>query len=489
LTNIQWFNRLKKIIVESLNRLTVLSLIFVKILFMKIHFIAIGGSVMHNLAIVLHKNGHEVSGSDDEIFEPAASKLAGYGLLPSGKGWDPDRISKETDTVILGMHAREDNPELLKAKELGIGIKSFPEYLYDKTYNKKRIVIGGSHGKTTITAMIMHVLKKNNRNFDYMCGSVADGFETMVGLSDSADIAVFEGDEYLSSPLDPRPKVHVYRADIAVINGISWDHINVFPRFDQYLEQFRIFADTISENGKLIYFRDDPLVENIAEKAREDISLIPYSVHGYFQNKKGFFAATHNRIQKLEIFGGHNMQNLAAAKAVCSEIGISDDDFYEAIGSFKGSGKRMELIAHNDDSAVYIDFAHAPSKVKATVDAVAERYPRHRLIACLELHTYSSLNAGFIDNYRNSLSEAGRAFVYYNPHALELKKLKMLDNRKVKASFGSDNLEVFNDSEKLFRNISNEKGPATVYLFMSSGDFNGYDLASFAESLMEKTDN
>ncbi|MFP4488597.1 MAG: Mur ligase family protein, partial [Bacteroidales bacterium] len=347
-----------------------------------------------------------------------------------------------------------------------------------------RIVIGGSHGKTTITAMIMHVLKMNDRDFDYMCGSVTEGFETMVSLSDSADIAVFEGDEYLSSPLDPRPKFHVYRADIAVINGISWDHINVFPRFDQYLEQFRIFAETINKNGKLIYFSDDPLVKNIADKAREDIKLLPYSVHGYFQNKKGFFAATHNRIQKMEIFGGHNMQNLAAAKAVCSELGIGDDDFYEAIGSFKGSGKRMELIAQNDNSAVYIDFAHAPSKVKATVDAVAERYPRHRLIACLELHTYSSLNAGFIDNYRNSLSEADSAFVYYNPHALELKKLEMLDRRKVKASFGSDNIKVLNNADELFRNIYNAKGQDTVYLFMSSGDFNGYDLPSVAQTLV-----
>jgi len=455
---------------------------------MRIHFIAIGGAVMHNLAIVLHKNGHKVSGSDDEIFEPSASRLDKYGLLPADAGWYPEKISRDTDVVILGMHARKDNPELLKAIDLGIQVKSFPEYLYDMTRNKLRIVIGGSHGKTSITSMIIHVLNKNNMKFDYMCGSITEGFETMVGLSASSGIAIFEGDEYLSSSLDPRPKFHLYKPDIAVINGISWDHINVFPKFDEYLEQFRIFAGTINKNGKLIYFKDDPLVENIAIKARDDISTIPYSVHGYFQNKKGFFAATHNRLQKMQIFGEHNMQNLAAAKAVCSEIGISDDDFYNAAGSFKGSKKRMELIKENDSTAVYIDFAHAPSKVKATVSAVAERYPRRRLVACLELHTYSSLNACFIENYRNSLNEADKAFVYYNPEALRIKKLQMLDSEKVKDSFGGNNITVSDDSDELFAEIKKESGPDTVYLFMSSGDFNGYDLVSLAESLTRNSD-
>ncbi|MEA1886395.1 MAG: Mur ligase family protein [Bacteroidota bacterium] len=452
---------------------------------MKIHFIAIGGAVMHNLAIALHRNGHHVSGSDDEIFEPSAGRLAAYGLLPPEKGWHPDKINTEIDTVLLGMHARKDNPELLKAQELGLEIKSFPEYLYDQTRNKKRVVIGGSHGKTTITSMIMHVLKLCGVEFDYMVGSQVDGFDTMVKLSDNSGIAVFEGDEYLSSPLDPRPKFHLYKADIAVINGISWDHINVFPDFDTYLEQFRIFADTISENGKLVYFQDDPLVENTAQRARGDITLIPYPVHGYFQNKKGFFAATLNRIQKMEVFGEHNMINLSAARVVCNELGINDDDFYSSVGSFKGPGKRLEMLSSGGNCLVYLDFAHAPSKVKATVNAVAERYPAHRLIVGLELHTYSSLNAVFLNNYQGSMDEADKAYVYYNPHALKLKRLQMLEKEKVKQSFGDDSIIVIDDSDELFYKISEEAGPDTVYLFMSSGDFNGFDLHYFAEDLIK----
>lgn len=452
---------------------------------MRIHFIAIGGAVMHNLAIALHRKGHIVSGSDDEIFEPSSSRLAGYGLLPPEEGWHPDKIGTDINTIILGMHARKDNPELVRAQELGLEIRSFPEYLYEQTRNKKRVVIGGSHGKTTVTSMIMHVLKSCGEEFDYMVGSQVDGFDTMLSLSDNSEIAVFEGDEYLSSAIDPRPKFHLYKADIAVINGISWDHVNVFPSFDTYLEQFRVFADTISNKGKLVYFNDDPLVVNIVEGVREDITLIPYSVHGYFQNRKGFFAATHNRVQKMEIFGEHNMQNLSAAKAVCNEIGISDDDFYKAVGCFKGSSKRMQLIRKSDSCSVYLDFAHAPSKVKATVNALAERYPKHRLIACLELHTYSSLNSAFINNYKGTLNEADISYVYYNPHALKIKNLQKLDKQQIRQSFGNDSIIVTENSDELFYKIHEEAGPDTVYLFMSSGDFNGVDFGSFAEGLIK----
>jgi UDP-N-acetylmuramate: L-alanyl-gamma-D-glutamyl-meso-diaminopimelate ligase len=450
---------------------------------MRIHFIAIGGAVMHNLALALHEMGHKVSGSDDEIFEPSAGRLAAAGLLPEKTGWDPERISADIDTVILGMHARKDNPELLRARQLGLEIKSFPEYLYEQTRNKKRVVIGGSHGKTTITSMIMHVLRSLGREFDYMVGSRITGFDTMVSLSESSEIAIFEGDEYLSSAIDPRPKFHLYKADIAVINGISWDHINVFPSFDSYLEQFRIFTDTISQNGKLIYFSDDALVANIAWASRKDIIKLPYNVHGYFQNKKGFFAATHNRIQKMEVFGEHNMQNLSAARAVCAELGIDDDEFYPAIGSFKGSGKRLELLSRGENTMVYLDFAHAPSKVKATVDAVADRYPGYRVVVSLELHTYSSLNEAFLKNYKNSLDEADLSFVYYNPHALRLKKMDMLDRGMVKQAFGNDMITVIDNSDELFYKLREAAGPDTVYLFMSSGDFNGYDLKTFAADL------
>ncbi|MBS0010807.1 MAG: peptidoglycan synthetase [Bacteroidales bacterium] len=452
---------------------------------MRIHLIAIGGTVMHNLAIALQKNGHLVSGSDDEIFEPSASRLASYGLLPPETGWYPGKINKDIDIVLLGMHARKDNPELLKAQSLGLRIRSFPEYLYEYTCHKKRVVIGGSHGKTSITSMVMHVLKKCGVEFDYMVGSKLVGFDTMVHLSDKAEIAVFEGDEYLSSAIDRRPKFHLYRADIGLINGISWDHINVFPEFESYLEQFRIFTDTITPNGKLIYFKDDALVENIARGARDDITVIPYSVHAYFQNRKGFFAASHDRIQKMKIFGEHNMQNLGAARAVCTELGISDDEFYPAMGSFEGSGKRLELLKESKSCAVYLDFAHSPSKVKATVDAVAERYPGHRIISCLELHTFSSLNEDFLKNYKNSLNEADMSFVYFNPHTLELKRLKMLDKERVGEAFGNSDLEVIDDSDELFYKIKEAAGPDTIYLFMSSGDFNGFDLETFAGGLTE----
>lgn len=441
---------------------------------------------MHNLAIALYRNGHDVSGSDDEIFEPSASRLEEYGLLPPEPGWHPDKITGDIDSVILGMHARKDNPELKRAQELQLEIKSFPEYLYEQTRSKKRVVVGGSHGKTTITSMIMHVLRSCGREFDYMVGSVVEGFDTMVNLSENSEIAVFEGDEYLSSAIDSRSKFHLYKADIAVINGISWDHINVFPSFDTYLEQFRIFTDTISNNGKLIYFGDDALVKNIAETSRGDIKRIPYTVHGYFQNSKGFFAATHNRIQKMEVFGEHNMQNMSAARIVCEELGISDDEFYNAIGNFRGSGKRLQLLNRSDNNAVYLDFAHAPTKVRATVEAVAERYPGYRLIACLELHTYSSLNEEFIKNYKNSLSEADLSFVYYNPHALKIKKMKMLNKQNVKKAFGNDKIAVLDDSDELFYKIKEAAGPYTVYLFMSSGDFNGYNINDFASGLISQ---
>jgi len=453
---------------------------------MRIHFIAIGGAVMHNLAIELHRKGHDVSGSDDEIFEPSSGRLKAYGLLPQEDGWHPERITGEIDIIILGMHARSDNPELVRAREIGIEIQSFPQYLYEQTKNKKRIVIGGSHGKTTITSMIMHVLKECNMEFDYMVGSQLDGFDSMVGLSDNSQVAVFEGDEYLSSAIDPRPKFHVYRADLAVINGISWDHINVFPSFDNYLEQFRVFTDSISEGGKLIYYKGDPLVENIAEGARPDIQTVPYSIHGYFQNRKGFFAATHSRVQEMKVFGEHNMQNLSAALMVCKELGISDDDFYESMGRFSGSGKRLQLLSESEECAIYIDFAHAPSKVRATVNAVSERYPDRRLVACLELHTYSSLNEDFINNYRDSLCEADKSYVYFNPHAIEIKRMHMLNKQKVKQSFGKGNISIIDDSDELFYKINEEAESGTVYLFMSSGDFNGFSLESFAEELIKK---
>jgi UDP-N-acetylmuramate: L-alanyl-gamma-D-glutamyl-meso-diaminopimelate ligase len=448
---------------------------------MKIHFIAIGGAVMHNLALALHSKGYNVTGSDDEIFEPARSRLEACKLLPDKLGWDSSRISTEIDTVILGMHAKADNPELIKAGELGIKIMSFPEYLYEQTKNKKRIVVAGSHGKTTTTAMIMHVFKFLGIKFDYMVGSQIDGFETMVGLSDEARIAVFEGDEYLTSALDRRPKFHLYMPDIAILNGIAWDHMNVFPTFEFYTEQFRIFTDKISKNGSLIYFDGDPESKKIALASREDIRKIPFKVHGYFQNKTGFYAATINRVVPLMVFGEHNMQNLSAAREACISAGIAEDDFYEAIKSFTGTSKRLQKLQENERGAIYLDFAHSPSKVKATVEAIAARYPARQIIACLELHTYSSLNNEFLPQYKGSLDKATQAYVYFNPHAIELKKLGPLSKHDVEKAFDGRNIHVFNNSEELFRHIKNQEYSSPVYLCMSSGDFDGYDLKRLLE--------
>ncbi len=448
---------------------------------MRVHFIAIGGAVMHNLAIALHKKGYNVTGSDDAIFEPSRSRLELYGLLPGRTGWDPGRIDRTIGTVILGMHARDDNPELLKARELGLKIMSFPEYLYDQTKNKKRIVIAGSHGKTTTTAIIMHVFKQLGIRFDYMVGALINGFDTMVGLSDDTEIAVFEGDEYLTSALDRRPKFHLYKPDIAVLNGIAWDHKNVFPTYANYVEQFRIFVDQIQENGTLIYFEEDDEVKHIALAANNKIKKVPYKVHGYFQNKTGFYGATHDRVVPLKIFGEHNMQNLAAAREVCKVAGVRDDDFYNAVISFEGTSKRLQKLAENDKGVVYLDFAHSPSKVRASVDAVVARYPGRKVIACLELHTFSSLSYDFLPLYEGTLRNAASAFIYFNPHTIALKKLEPVTKEFVQKSFAGTDINVYNNTCEMFSDIIDRDYNNPVYLFMSSGDFDGFNMSALLD--------
>ena len=445
---------------------------------MKVHFIAVGGAVMHNLAIALQKKGYEVTGSDDEIFEPARSRLNQYGLLPEREGWFPDKITSGINTIILGMHAKADNPELIKARETGIRIMSFPEYLYEQTKDKKRIVVAGSHGKTTTTAMIMHVFRQQGVKFDYMAGSQIDGFETMVGLSDDSEIAVFEGDEYLTSTLDRRPKFHLYMPHIAIINGIAWDHMNVFPTFDNYLLQFKIFADKISSGGTLLYFDGDDETRKVAHEAPDHLQKISYKVHGYFQNKTGFYAATHNRVVPMKIFGEHNMQNLSAAKAACMEAGIAEDDFYNSIRTFEGTTKRLQKLDENGKGVIYIDFAHSPSKVKATVEAVTARYPGRDIVACLELHTFSSLSDDFLPLYKDTLGKPSAAIVYFNPHAIQLKMLKPVTKETVFKAFACEELQVFDDSREMFKHLKALPFINPVYLFMSSGDFNGIDMKS-----------
>ena len=395
------------------------------------------------------------------------------------------RITCDIDVIILGMHAKADNPELIRAKELGLKIMSFPEYLYNETKDKKRIVVAGSHGKTTTTAMIMHVFKYLGVKFDYMVGSLIDGYDTMVELSDDSEIAVLEGDEYLTSPIDTRPKFHLYMPDIAILNGIAWDHMNVFPTFENYVEQFRVFVEKISDGGTLIYFEDDPEVKKIALASRNNISKIPYKVHGYFQNKTGFYAATHNRVTPLKFFGEHNMQNLSAARETCFAAGISEDDFYRAISSFEGTSRRLQKLNENENGVVFLDFAHSPSKVKATVEAVSSRYPDSEIIACLELHTYSSLNAGFLSLYQGTLNKASYAFVYYNPHALELKNLPPLSGPMVMEAFAGEKIMVCNDSAEMLSLLKTQTFKRPVYLFMSSGDFNGSDLKQLSLELLQ----
>ncbi|MES2381143.1 MAG: Mur ligase family protein [Bacteroidota bacterium] len=442
---------------------------------MNIHFISIGGAVMHNLAIALHKKGYHITGSDDEIYEPAKSRLDKYGLLPAEMGWNLNNIHEGLDAVILGMHARKDNPEMLKAQELGLKIYSFPEYMYEQTKDKLRIIIGGSHGKTTTTAMILHVLNKCNVEFDYLVGSMLEGFETMVGLSDKAKIAVFEGDEYLTSALDLRPKFHVYKANIGIITGIAWDHINVFPTFENYIEQFKIFVEDIDSTGSIIYSANDNEVNKLIDSADVKAKKIPY-VTPPFEVKEGVVSITYkDKSIDLKIFGTHNLQNMMAAMHACEAAGVSNDDFMEAIQSFTGTAKRLEKLFENHDSLVIRDFAHAPSKLKATVNAVRELNPDRKLIAVYELHTFSSLNKAFLPHYLNTMQLADVSAVLFSKHALEMKKMPMLSNEEVAAGFGN-NVKVFTDKNELRSFIEQHYTKKENLLLMSSGTFDGMDL-------------
>ncbi len=452
---------------------------------MKVHFIAIGGSAMHNLAIALHKKGFEVTGSDDEIFEPSKSRIAKYGILPEEFGWFPGKITNDLDAIILGMHAREDNPELKKAQELGVKVYSYPEYIYEQSKNKVRVVIGGSHGKTSITSMILHVLEKVNMKFDYMVGAQLEGFDTMVQLTD-APVIILEGDEYLSSPIDRRPKFHLYHPNIALLSGIAWDHINVFPTFDNYVNQFEQFIDLIEEEGSLVYCEADDELNKIANKANNPEVKLPYSTpKNYIENGVTYLITEYGDIP-LQIFGDHNLQNLNGARLICNQIDVPDEDFYEAIKDFKGAAKRLELITKNGKTAVYKDFAHSPSKLKATTQAVKNQYRDREVIACMELHTFSSLNKEFLQEYDGSMVAADEAYVYYNNHTIAHKKLEPISPDEVKQAFNSDNVTVYNDSDLLFKMLQEKEWENKVLLLMSSGNFDGIDLNAFGEQVIKK---
>ena len=441
---------------------------------MKIHLIAIGGSAMHNMALALHQKGFEVTGSDDAIFSPSMERLAKYNLLPNEMGWFANKITTDLDAIILGMHAREDNPELAKAKKLNIPIYSYPEYIYQQSKHKKRVVIGGSHGKTSITAMILHVLQSLNIDCDYMVGAQLEGFDTMVKLTHDAPIIILEGDEYLSSPIDRRPKFHLYQPHIAVLSGIAWDHINVFPNFEMYVDQFRIFKNMVTDT--LIYCSEDKELNKLAKEGA-NCQLIPYTtpIHNILNG------ITTVNDTELIIFGNHNLQNLNAAKLVCNELGVTDTDFFLQIANFKGASMRLELVKKTAISAVYKDFAHSPSKLKATSSAMKKQFSNRKLVACMELHTFSSLNEEFLKEYIGSMDKPDIAIVYFSPSAIAHKKLEPITPKQVLTAFGRKDLLVFTDSEKLETYLNNLNWENTNLLMMSSGTFEGMNLENLID--------
>jgi UDP-N-acetylmuramate: L-alanyl-gamma-D-glutamyl-meso-diaminopimelate ligase len=455
---------------------------------MKIHFISIGGSVMHQLAIALKRKGYQITGSDDEIFEPAKSNLAKEGILPEEIGWQPDKITKDLDAVILGMHAKADNPELKKAKNLGVSIYSFPEYIFQESKGKIRVVVGGSHGKTTTTSMIMHVLKETGKDFDYLVGARLQGFDQSVDIT-NAPVIVCEGDEYPASTLEKRPKFHFLFPHIAIITGIAWDHINVFPTFDFYLEQFRIFINKIEPNGHLIYNDTDSILKELVEThARTDIQYHPYNVPVHSITNGITKVSIDGNETELKVFGDHNLLNLNAAWLACKELGLTSEQFIKAIGSFTGAAKRLELLAKNNSTVFYRDFAHAPSKVKATIEAVKNQFPDRQFIAALELHTFSSLNEAFMKEYKGAMDQADEASVFFSKHALELKRMPDLPKEVVKKGFAKENLQVFNDRSELENWMSHLDYKNAVVVFMSSGNYDGLDTEAFARGITQTAD-
>jgi UDP-N-acetylmuramate: L-alanyl-gamma-D-glutamyl-meso-diaminopimelate ligase len=452
---------------------------------MHVHLIAIGGSAMHNMALALHEKGFTVTGSDDEINEPSKTRLKNAGILPAEIGWYPEKIVPGIDAVILGMHAREDNPELVRAKELGLKIYSYPEYIYEATKDKTRVVIGGSHGKTTITAMILHVLNYHKKDSDFMVGAQLEGFNTMVKLTKEAPIAIIEGDEYLASPIDRRPKFHLYKPDIAILSGIAWDHINVFPTFEIYVEQFTKFVDLIELNGSLIYCAEDAELKKVAENSGKEnhIEKIAYSIPPHRIVNGTTILETDEGDIPLLVFGNHNLLNMNGARLVCNKLRVTDQQFYEAIQSFKGAAKRLELVEKNESFAFYKDFAHSPSKLKATTQAVKQQFENRHIIACMELHTFSSLNETFLAEYNGAMNDADEAIVYFNPHTIAHKKLKPITEEQVLHYFNRKDLKVFTNSEALQDYLRSKSLKNNVLLMMSSGNFDGIDFKHLSSQL------
>jgi UDP-N-acetylmuramate: L-alanyl-gamma-D-glutamyl-meso-diaminopimelate ligase len=449
---------------------------------MKIHFIAIGGSAMHNLAIALKLKGYSITGSDDTINDPSKSRLKKYNLLPEKEGWFSDKISSDIDAVVLGMHAKDDNPELLKAREIGLKIYSYPEFIFNQSKDKIRIVIGGSHGKTSITSLVLHVLRNLNIESDYMVGAQLDGFEVMVKLTETSKYIVLEGDEYLSSALDPRPKFHLYKPHIALISGIAWDHINVFKTFESYLKQFEIFINSVEENGTLVYNELDPDLKKLVSKNKSNLNYIPYSIPKHKIIDGISFINFNNELYRLKIFGDHNLQNISGALNICKALGVESKDFYKAITSFNGASNRLELVYQSSDIIIFKDFAHSPSKVKATTEAVRKQFPNRKLISFFELHTYSSLNPLFLEKYRNSLKQSDECYIYYSEKNMRIKRLEPIDSELIIRSFNHSSLTVIDNYEKLNKKIHDLDLSNSVLLMMSSGKFGGLDIDKIKKS-------
>ncbi|MEO1050092.1 MAG: Mur ligase family protein [Bacteroidota bacterium] len=441
----------------------------------KIHFIAIGGSVMHSLAIALKEKGLTITGSDDQIFEPSKSRLEKHGLLPDHEGWNEDRITSDIDVVILGMHARDDNPELKKAKELGLTIYSFPEFIYHQSEDKQRVVIAGSHGKTTIASMVIHVLNYYHRTFDYAVGATIKGITNTVKLTDEAPIIIIEGDEYLSSSIDKTPKFLHYKHHIGLISGIAWDHINVFPTEDEYVKQFDLFADASPKAGFLIYCEEDAMASIICSKERSDVNTISYKTHPYIVDGGVAYLLNKDKNIPLKVFGKHNMQNISGAKEILKRTGISEEQFNTAIQTFEGANNRLEQVAQNSSFTLYKDYAHAPSKVKATTLALKEQYPERDLVACLELHTFSSLNKKFLSEYSGSLKYANEPIVYYNPATIKHKNLDPISQEDIQQGFANKDIKVFDDVDALTNHLSSLSWDDKNLVLMSSGNFDGLD--------------
>jgi UDP-N-acetylmuramate: L-alanyl-gamma-D-glutamyl-meso-diaminopimelate ligase len=446
---------------------------------MRVHFISIGGSIMHNLAIALKKKGYQVSGSDDEVYEPAKSRLQKHGLLPESVGWNKEVITKDIDFIVLGMHAKEDNPELKEAVRLKLKIVSFPEFIYEQSKDKKRVVIAGSHGKTTITSMLMHVLNKAGYKYDYLVGSKIDGFEDSVKLSNDAEYMIIEGDEYLTSSLDPRPKFLWYKPHISLITGIAWDHMNVFPTFDIYKKQFGLFLETLAPGSKVVYFNDDEHLPEVINQCQH-IDTIAYTHPDYQIEENQFILKYEGKQYKMSIYGSHNMLNINGVSEIGELMGISKTKTFGYLQDFKGAGKRLELLKETKDYIVFRDFAHAPSKLKATISGIKEQYADKKLLAFFELHTFSSLNRAFLPEYNGSFEDADEKVIYINPHAVKLKGLEMLTKDEILSNFGDQEIKVFFEKEEIIKYLNESEKKDSIILLMSSGNF---DNINFTEIL------